>query len=116
MDSINYKETARSAVNTVISELTQFIGKIMFLRVLLTLLITAWLAFITYNILYTKSDDEDYSRYRTKYFELHRVYFGDEAPLRILFNMWFYVVLLFLLAPLIQKMKAPLLAYFLFRS
>jgi hypothetical protein len=45
------------------------------------------------------NDDKNYDRY----YNLHRVWFGDTSIVMIVFNLWFWVVIFWLMGPILRE-------------
>jgi len=79
---------------------------VFYTRIGITLLILAWT--ITLSIMIASRDltPDDTERY----FYLHRLWFGEESSLRILWDLWFYTLVFFSLQPVIREILRYVLA------
>jgi heme/copper-type cytochrome/quinol oxidase subunit 2 len=73
------------------------------LRIAITLFIVVWVLVMSYYLTRNyDEDDKEQGERRAKYFYLHRVWFGEESTVMIIFKMWIWAVILMLLAPLLR--------------
>jgi len=86
-----------------------FVGK-----TLVTLFLIAWLLGISFLIIYTSPDKTrpltddliqtgDYYNH-VRFFNLHRVWFGEESIVIIIIKLWFYTAILWLLGPILREL------------
>lgn len=81
-------------------------------RVGITLILLIWVSFISYRLVRSNTIEEDTIQEDTdKYFYLHRVWFGEESVLMIIFNMWYYSFILLILYPIIGWLSDVLKLY-----
>ena len=64
-----------------------------------TAFLLAWLAYFSYQIL--KPDDENVDK--SNWFNLHRIWFGDESIVFILFKIWYMVIVFLAISPIIGE-------------
>lgn len=80
-------------------------------RVSITLFILGWIGFIIYKLRPRQEDTSEDAVGRARYFDMHRVFFGDQSVLMILFSMWYYSFILILVAPIIKWVTDVLKLY-----
>lgn len=103
---------------SVADDLKTAFSRLRWIRLAITIFMVGWLGFFTYLMLRSYQDqglfeqtskpqpatsDTDNSLEDTKYFYLHRIWFGDDSIVMILFQVWYMTIMLFLLGPLIRE-------------
>lgn len=82
-------DTLYDSVKKVLNHLRMF-------RLAVTAFIVGWCVFALYKILFPTNEEMNNGR-EFQYFNAHRVLFGDESVLMILFKLWYFVALFVLL-------------------
>ena len=103
----NMKRMERSPLN-VFGSAKKFIKYMLAGRLGVTLFLLVWIVCISILMVgqkkqgddYIVRDDQDYARY----FNLHRVWFGEESVLLMLFKLWYYSAILWLLSPVLRQL------------
>jgi len=76
-------------------------------RLVVTIVLLSWLISISICILKQKRVNTDASPQElpdhNRYFNLHRVWFGDEAPIFVLFRIWYYVFIFMVISPFLYE-------------
>jgi hypothetical protein len=81
--------------------------RIMTLRVIVTLAIITWAIVLSYHLMRKPTEQEqieERGEHRAKYFYMHRVWFGEESLVMIIFKIWVWVIILMLLSPLLRQL------------
>lgn len=91
-------------------------------RIILTLFLLIWVIIISFLLIRENkkdvdggfggfgggdSDSGDSDDKRLRYFNLHRVWFGEESVILILFKMWYYAIIIWMISPMIT----PIILY-----
>jgi len=105
LDSI--KDPMRKAQSTA-----QMVLKGLFYgRVGISLIIIGWLTYVLYKLKPTEQDTPEGTASRARYYDMHRVFFGDQSVVMILFSMWYYSFILILLSPVLKWVADVLKLY-----
>lgn len=99
--------TLKKSTEGIIAGLQRTIQYLMGGRMLITIILCAWLITLSYLITRksdTQNPDDKTDPSRMRYYNLHRVWFGDQSPLLILLKLWYYTFVLILLAPVIREL------------
>jgi len=106
----------RRAVQPVVDYKQQFVDNLVYIRrtmsnvrMIFTIFIISWV--IAVAICLMKQDEQsDNEQQNSRYYYLHRIFFGDESPLFMLFRMWIYAFVFYLLTPLFGEILIVLRA------
>lgn len=101
-----------SLLELAIEAVKKVLGLIMQFRILITVGILVWGVFISKKIVDNSSEPRvDY----VKYYNLHKIWFGEESLLVVLFKLWIYKLLLSLVIPTLLDTlnKSPRISSFL---
>ena len=90
---VSSKDRLFSSIQNVMTIMMRF-------RIVVTVVIIAWGIFMSQKIV--RQDLDQNSMW--KYFNFHRVWFGEESIVMILFSLWFKVFLIIIFLPLIQEL------------
>lgn len=102
---------AEDAVGAVGENIKTIFSRVKLIRAILTFVLLAWLVVFTILSLQLKFSAADLASPNTipedsnaaKYFYIHRIWFGEESIVMMLFKVWYFTALMFLVGPLIQK-------------
>jgi len=72
-------------------------------RIVITVVMLAWMGALSYLIATPKKDSENGDVQRARYYNLHRIWFGDQSALMILVTLWYYTIILMILGPIIKE-------------
>lgn len=70
-------------------------------RLALSIMLILWLAVMTFYIRY-RNDPEDPEAHQ-RYFAIHRVWFGEQSIVMILWRMWYTVLVIGMVSPLVKE-------------
>lgn len=106
LDSVKYpilkqREKTKNWYMDLQMALSRTLKIIAYGRTGITFILVAWL--ITVSIWIMKKNDTNDKEHQ-RYFNLHRVWFGEESIILILWKMWYYTLLLISLSPLIREL------------
>lgn len=90
--------TIQSIFQLVMEAFKEILGLLMKFKILITLAILAWGIFISKKVIDNASDSRPSVDY-LKYYNLHRIWFGEESLIVILFKMWISYLLLTVITP-----------------
>jgi predicted secreted protein len=81
------------------------LGRLKIIRLVLTFAIITWLVVFTVmtSLEDESEDDEETKKTHDKYFAMHRIWFGDDSLIAILFGIWYKTMIIIILAPIITK-------------
>jgi len=97
----------KRAPYTVLNVLKRIVSYIMAARTTITVVMCAWLITISYFIIRKTDPADTYDANdpsRTRYYNLHRVWFGDDSSLLILFKIWYYTFIFIMLGPILREL------------
>ena len=93
--------------------------RVRIIRAVITFVLLAWLVVFTILTLRLQFSEKDIEQNfttdssgsvptitdpeATKYFYLHRIWFGDSSIVLILFQVWYFTAIMFLLGPLVNQ-------------
>jgi len=98
-------------VGRIQGTLSSILKALFYGRLGISALLLSWVIFISYKLTKQSEEEEESEEGRDRYFYLHRVWFGEESILMILFNMWYYSVILLMLTPIISWLADILKLY-----
>ena len=104
LDSANRSiESIRQSPVNLLNSLKKFLKYVMMGRTGLSIFLIVWL--VVFSILFARpSESKEEDETRQKYFYLHRVWFGEESIIMILFKMWYYTLILLMLNPILREL------------
>lgn len=111
---------AEAKKTSTVDDIKIAFSRLRWIRLIITIFLVGWLGFFTYLMMRSYQDqgffdsnqpstskaatsDTDSSLEDTKYFYLHRIWFGDYSIVLILFQVWYMTIMLFLLGPLVRE-------------
>lgn len=90
----------KSPIETLQRYVQAPLKRLFYARIAISIFMLGWLGYITYKL--SRADKEDPDGNGTKYFYLHRVWFGETSIIATLFQMWWTTLLLFMLSPILR--------------
>jgi len=92
------------STDSIMQSLKQSFGILVNIKVIITTLIITWGIFMSTYIIRQSADDDESMNTSWKYYNFHRVWFGDESLLIILFNIWFKTLLIAMFIPIAKEL------------
>lgn len=117
----NVRFATQQSPHTLWKDINRFLRYIMLGRFGVTIFLIGWLVLITVLILREKpneqTDEQLYaqpyvqtyvpqqnSQAHAKYFNLHRVWFGEQSIIMIIFKIWYYALIVWMMTPLMREL------------
>jgi hypothetical protein len=102
LSSIVDKQSLDVMVTQSKNTILQVLKNVRWIRLGITGFLLAWLGFFTYQIL-KPNIDEKRNENEARWFQLHRIWFGDESIVFILFRVWYLVLVFMAISPIIGE-------------
>jgi MFS-type transporter involved in bile tolerance (Atg22 family) len=96
------KPEMKNIVSKSKASLMSVVNNIRTIKIGITVFLIGWLGYLTYRILkpsVTNFDEQN----KERWYEVHRVWFGDESIIFMLFKIWYMVLIFMALSPVLGE-------------
>ena len=96
----------RTEMDTIVSKgkksLLGVLSNIRTIKLSITLFLVGWLAYMTWKIISPPTSQQDIEN-KDRWYYVHRVWFGDESIVFMLFKIWYMVLVFLAISPMVGE-------------